>query len=185
MRLSLSYSHRMKAFFLIVAFGITVSGGEPPIIFDNRPESGIPLEARAQESVDAKSHGALSDLVGDSIKTVRVRYFSRASWASEKGVREYIAGALTNRLTACYSFQIWSQMVAEPEIECLIDFTDDYRNRVFAEHKGYREGRLLIWQTEACFRDGTGRWWFVTLFDYFHGHHPSGNRDLSHEKTPK
>jgi len=176
----------MKAFFLIVAFGITASGGEPPIIFDNRPESGIPLEARAQETVDVRSHGALSDLVGDSIKTVRVRYFSRASWASEKQVREYIAGALTNRSTQCYSFQIWSQMVAEPEIECLIDFTDGYRNKVtLAEHKPYHEGRLLIWQTEACFRDGDGRWWFVSLFDYFHSHHPAGDRELSHEKTPK
>jgi hypothetical protein len=175
----------MKTHFLILLFGITASGGEPSIIFDNRPESGIPPEARAQEPVDAKSHGTLSGLVGESIKTVRVRYFSAASWSNEKPVREYVAGVLTNKLTECYSFQIWSQGVAEPEIECLIDFRDDYRNRVFAEHKVYREGRLRIWQTEACFRDGTGKWWFVSLFDYFHGHHPSGTHELSHGKPPK
>ena len=176
----------MKTLFLVLLFGITASGGEPSIIFDNRPESGIPPEARAQEQVDSKSHGTLSGLVGDSIKTVRVRHFSAASWPNEKPVREYVAGVLTNKLTECYTFQIWSQGVAEPEIECLIDFTDDYRNKAaLAEHKPYHEGRLLIWQTEACFRDATGRWWFVSLFDYFHGHHPSGNRDLSHEKTPK
>lgn len=167
-------------------FGITASGGEPSIIFDNRPESGIPPEARAQEQVDSKSHGTLSGLVGDSIKTVRVRYFSAASWPNEKPVREYVAGVLTNKLTECYTFQIWSQGVAEPEIECLIDFTDDYRNKAtLAEHKPYHEGRLLVWGTAACFRDATGRWWFVSLFDYFHGHHPSGNRELSHGKPPK
>ena len=175
----------MKTILLILLFGITACGGQPSIIFDNSPEWGMPPEASAQKNVDSKSRGAFSDLFGDSIKTVRVRYFSRASWASEKQVREYIAGALTDKLAECYTFPIWSQIVAQPQIECLIDFTDDYQSKVFSERKGYREGRLVIWHTEACFRDGTGRWWFVNLFDYFHSHHPSGDRRLSHEKAPK
>jgi hypothetical protein len=100
----------MKTFFFLLVFGITASGAEPSIVFDNRPEQGIPLEASAQNAVDSKSHGALTDLVGDSIKTVRVRYFSSASWSSEKQLRDYVAGALTNKLAECYTSQIWSQI---------------------------------------------------------------------------
>ena len=175
----------LSGFLTICSTATTTDGRKPLINFDNHPESGIPLDAKAQERGDPKSHGKLSDLVGDSIKTVRVRYFSQASWAGEKEVREYIAGLLTNKLTGCFTFQIWSQVVGEPEIECLVDFTDDYRHKVlYTEHKPYQEGRLLIWGTAACFRDATGRWWFVSLVDYFRSHHPSGNRELS-RKNPK
>ena len=169
----------MKIALLILLIALPVFGGEPSIVFDNCPESGIPLEARAQERVSSKSHETLPDLVGDSIKTVRVRYFSQATWASEQQVKEYIAGLLTNKRTELFTFEIWSQSVTVPEIECLIDFKDDYRNRLLAENKPYFEGRLLVWGTAACFRDGTGKWWFVNLFDQYHRHHPLGNHSLS------
>jgi hypothetical protein len=177
----------VKTIILVLLSGITAFGGEPSIIFDNRPESGIPLDAMTQttnESADAKSHATLSELMGSSIKTVRVRYFSPSTWIGEHQ-RDYLAGLLTNKFTASYTFQIWSQLVGEPEIECLIDFTDECRNKVYAEHKLYHEGRLLIWGTVACYRDAAGRWWYVTLFDYYHAHHPSGQRELSREKSAK
>ena len=69
-----------------------------------------------------------------------------------------------------------------PEIEGVVEFTDEYRNKLFAEKKDCREGRLLIWNTEACFRDATGRWYFVTAFDQFHRSHPKGDRSLVKEQ---
>ena len=174
----------MKTNFITLLLAITAYGGEPSIVFDNRPESGIPLEAKAQERVDAMSHGTLAELVGDSIKSIRVRYFNKESWTSENQVKAYLAGLLTNKFTEVYTFQIWSQVVGEPEIECLIDFTDDHRNKLRGEHALY-EGKLLLWGTAACYRDATGKWRFVTTFDYFHAHHPSGNRELSREKAAK
>ncbi len=80
-------------------------------------------------------------------------------------------------------FQIWSQLVGVPEIECFVEFKDEYQEKLLHDHKPYREGRLLIGNTESCFRDATGRWWFVTLFDYFQSSHPKGDRKLS--KNPK
>ncbi len=170
-------------------YQISAFGGELSIVFDNRPEFGIPLEAENQGrvvtnlivGVDRK----LSNLVGDSIQIVRIRYFSTNSWASETQARDYIAGLLTDKLASCSNAQTWSETVGVPQIECLIDFTDSYRSKLQLEHKRYYEGKLLVWNTEACFRDATGKWWFVNIFDYFHSRHPSGDRNLSREKTGK
>ena len=166
----------------------TVSGGEPSIVIDNRPETGIPPEAMAQQqrklteeekALIAKEYPVkFTTLTAGTIKTVRIRYFKKETWASEKDVREYVAGFLGNKASAVFGFQIWSQGVDVPEIECIVEFTDEYRNKLFAEKKECREGRLLIWNTEACFRDTTGRWYFVTAFDQFHRAHPKGIREL-------
>lgn len=61
------------------------------------------------------------------------------------------------------------------EIECLVEFTDEYRRNLMRKN---HVGRLLIWNTETCFRDGTGIWWFVNAFDHFHCAHPMGTREL-------
>jgi len=77
-----------------------------------------------------------------------------------------------------YDFQIWSQEVGVPEVECVIEFTDAHRLKLSGEKKHSDDGRLLIWGTEACFQDATGRWWFVAAYDHYHANHPKGNRDL-------
>lgn len=180
----------MKMTFLFLLFTISAYGGEFSIVFDNRPESGIPLEAEKQErlvtNIVAGGNMKLSDLVGDSIQTVRVRYFSTNSWASETQVKGYIAGLLTNKFASCSNIQFWSQGVGVPQIECRIDFTYSHGDKLrLEERKRSYEGKLLVWNTEACFRDATGKWWFVDIFDYFHSHHPSGKRNLSREKADK
>lgn len=144
---------------------------EPQIVFKNQPESGIPDEARLQEKVDPASHGTLAKVLGDSLQTITVRYFS-GEWPDQKQVAGYLTGLLVDEGTATYTFQIWSQGVGEPEIECLLTF------------KGRVEGRLLIWGTTACLRDAAGKWWFVSIYDYFHRKHPKGNRGLVRE-SPK
>jgi len=168
----------------------TVSGGEPSIVFDNRPEAGIPEEAKAQErrnppltaeekALIAKEYPVkFPTLIAGTIKSVRIRYFNKETWASEKDARDYVAGFLGNKASEVYGWQIWSQGVEVPEIECIVEFTDEYRKKLFAEKKECREGRLLIWNTESCFRDATGKWYFVSAFDQFHRAHPKGEREL-------
>jgi hypothetical protein len=166
----------------------TVSGGEPSIVFDNRPEAEIPEEAKAQEhrkataqeeALAAKEYPVkFPTLIAGTIKSVRIRYFNKETWASEKDARDYVAGFLGNKASEVYGWQIWSQSVGVPEIECIVEFTDEYRKKLLAEKKGSREGRLLIWNTESCFRDATGTWYFVSAFDQFHRAHPKGNREL-------
>ena len=164
-------------------------GDEPTVIFDNRPEFGIPLEAEVQmrAALSDKSAGKgsnLESLAGNKIKTVRIRYFDKNIWASEKQVSKYIAGFLTQKLPA-YRYPFWSEGLGEPQIECIVEFTDDYRNKLIAERKPYHEGQLLIWATESCFRDATGKWWFIGLFDYFHRFHRTGSRELARPEPKK
>jgi len=136
------------------------------IVFQNRPETGIPREAREHQIVNPESQGTFKSLVGDSIKNISVRYVDK-NWSSEEQVSDYLFGFLDNPKTAIYTFEIWSQHVGEPEIECLVTFKD------------HGQGKLLIWHTAACFRDVEGKWWFVSLFDHYHRHHPNGQRQLA------
>ncbi len=172
-----------------------LSGAEPSIVFDNRPEAGIPEEAKAQEhrkataqeeALAAKEYPIkFRTLTAGTIKSIRIRYFNKKTWASEKDARDYVAGFLSNKASEVFGFQVWSQSVGVPEIECFVEFTDEHRKKLLAEKKGCREGRLLIWNTESCFRDATGRWYFVSAFDQFHRAHPKGNRELVNRAKSK
>jgi hypothetical protein len=165
------------------------------IVFDNRPENGVPPEALAQmhvkvsaqeEALAAKEYPVkFHTLTAGTIKTIRIRYFNKETWATEKQASEYVAGFLAHKSLNVFGFQIWSQGVGAPEIECIVEFTDDYRKKLHDEQKPCREGRLLIWNTECCFRDATGRWWFVDAFDYFHRSHPKGDRENAIGAKPK
>lgn len=194
----------MNAILLPLFLICVVGAEEPKIVFDNRPESGVPHEARdqdrdatltreelkslyatlsAQETIDRwpiKFHNTVS-----TIKTVRIRYFNKETWKTEKQAREYVRGFLANKSSEVYTFQIWSQGVGVPEIDCLVDFTDEYRKELIDKRKPIGTGRLLIWNTEVCFRDATGRWWFVTDYDHYHRAHPKGDRTLAKPRQPK
>lgn len=168
----------------------TVRADEPTVVFDNRPEFGIPLEAEVQmravlSDKSAAGKGSnLESLAGNKIKTVRIRYYDKKTWASKEQVSKYVAGFLTRKLPAG-RYPVWSEGLAMPQIECFVEFTDEYRNRLFAERQPCHEGRLLMWGTESCFRDATGKWWFIGLFDYFHRFHPTGTRELAQPQPKK
>jgi hypothetical protein len=169
----------MKA--ILLGLLLTCAGKEPSIVFDDRPEAGVPPEALAQKTDQGFGNETLHAMTQGTIKTIRIRYFNKKTWATEGQAREYVAGILAHESQGVFGFQIWSQLVSVPEIECFVEFTDEYREKLLHDHKPYREGRLLIWNTESCFRDATGRWWFVSLFDYFHSAHPKGDRKLSQD----
>ncbi|HVX15787.1 MAG TPA: hypothetical protein VHC22_31685 [Pirellulales bacterium] len=174
-------------FALSLIVTLDETGEKPSIVFDNRPEMGVPAEALAQmrerppqEAFPAKPRPQMfHDLTEGTIKTVRIRYFNKDTWAADEAARDYVAGFLANESLGVFGFQIWSQGVGVPEIECVIEFTDEHRKQLLEEQKPCLEGRLLIWNTEACFRDATGRWWFVNAFDHFHRSHPRGDRKLA------
>jgi hypothetical protein len=163
----------LKSFSLVFLSFALAHGDEPRITFEKGtpPEAGIPREAEAQEKPDQTDHGTLAKVLGDTVESAKVRYFSNV-WTNEKQVSEYLAGLLANDRTKTYTFQIWQQALTMPEIECQVTY------------KNHQEGRLLLWDTCACVRDATGKWWFVSLFEYYHAKHPDGTRSLA-PKTPK
>ncbi len=158
----------------------------PMIVFDDRPAIGVPPEALAQKPGASRNKELLKtfhDMTDGTMKAVRIRYFNKATWATKEEACAYVAGFLSDKSSAVFDFQIWSQSVGRPEIESIIEFSDDSLKKLRAEKKPcHSEGLLLLWNTEACFRDATGRWWFVNVFNHFHNSHPRGNRRLA--KTP-
>lgn len=164
----------MKIVAIVLLLTLSASGEEPTIVFDNRPEMGVPREAHDQKpDPTIKVPPSFHALTSGTIKTVRIRYFDKDTWATEKDAGAYVAGFLSNKSSEAYGAQIWAQSVGIPDIECIFEFTDEVS----------REGRLLIWGTVACYRDPTGRWWYVTLYDHYHQLHPKGNR--SQASPPK
>jgi len=163
----------MKTAFILLLLAATTHAAEPQIVFDKQPvhpAPGIPREAKLQETVDPHGHGTLAKLLGDSVQSMTVHYFSDV-WTDKKQVSDYLVGLLADDSTETYTFQIWSQVVGEPEIECSLTF------------KNQKQGRLLLWGTTACVCDSTGKWWFVSVFDYFHRKNPKGDRSLA-KKAP-
>lgn len=198
----------MKAILLLLFLICAAYGEEPKFVFDNRPETGVPREALAQMRAESNLKGAelkefhakltaqekellhkysikLHEITEGTIKTVRIRYFNKETWETEEQAREYVRGFLAHKSLSTFGFQVWSQVVGVPEIECLVDFTDEYRKKLREEQKPCREGRLLIWKTESCFRSATGRWWYVSAFDHFHRSHPKGDRKLAKQTKRK
>lgn len=155
----------MRTLIAAIMLVTAAQASQPNVEFDPKDEPsirGVPEEASLQAEKSPKSHGTLARLIGDSIQSFKVLYASR-DW-TEKQLREYLAGLVTDDSTAIYTCQIWSQRVLDPEVECSITFKDQ------------KQGKLLLWQTCACVQDSRGKWWFVSVFDYFHKHHPRGNR---------
>jgi hypothetical protein len=187
---------KFRLAFIIFALSFSANADEPTIVIDNTPEQGIPAEALAQqhrkptaqeEALIAKGEIPIkfTSLTDGTIKSVRIRYFSKKIWATEKEAQEYVAGMLKNKASDAHRFQVWSQGAVTPEIECIVEFTEEHRKKLFADNKGCAEGRLLFWDTRCCYRDATGTWSFVTMFDQFHRSHPKGDRRLVKEAKPK
>jgi len=162
----------------------TVRADEPTVVFDNRPEFGFRWKPRSkcvrcfQTSLLLPREATWKSLVGNKIKTVRIRYYDKKTWTSKEQVSKYVAGFLTRKLPAG-RYPVWSEGLAMPQIECFVEFTDEYRNKLFAERQPCHEGRLLIWEPSRASVTQTGKWWFIGLFDYFHKFHPKGSRELA------
>lgn len=194
----------MNAMLLPLLLTCVIGGEELKIVFDNRPEIGVPQEARDQDREAALTREEIKELyatltvqeikdrstaglldINNTIKRIRIRYYNKKTWKTEEEARDYVRSLLTNKSAGLNYFQIWSQGVGMPEIECLVDFTDEYRKKLIDKRKPYGTGRLLIWNTEVCFRDATSRWWFVNAFYHYHQAHPKGDLSFKPPKKPK
>ncbi len=160
----------MRPTLLALMLITATQAAEPKIEFDKQPKPsirGVPKEAKLQSKSDTLNHGTLAKQMADSVQTITVQHASK-EW-SDKELTQYLTGLLTDTSTATYTFQIWSQLVLEPEVECAIRFKDQ------------KQGKLLLWDTCGCYQDPQGRWWFLSLFDYYHANHPHGTRRIQKE----
>jgi hypothetical protein len=114
------------------------------IVYDPSPTVGWPsMGTMTNFGVD---HGSLSKMLGDSVRTVRIRCFS-GSWTNADQVRIYIREILADQKSHTYEAPVWDN-VFMPEIECVI------------EYKNFKHGTWLIAWGQSCFQDSTGKYWF-------------------------
>lgn len=153
-----------QAFLGCIALMLTHSQTKFPIQFDNRPESGIPSEALDQIAPE-KQMLVWSEVVGNNVELVRVRYYNPARWSSKEAVSVYLDGLCAEDAFRVQVWQkeVWAQNVKVPDLECLVDFTADEQMRILNQKQVPREGKLLVWGNAGCFRDAAGIWHFLTI----------------------
>jgi hypothetical protein len=118
------------------------------IAFQNKPEIGLPREAREQKCADAHSFGSLHNTVADSVSHISIRYFSK-TWKDEQQIRLFIKALLADERTAVYCYPAWAHILLEPSIEGVVYY------------KNFRRGKLLLWDFVGCLKDDQGQWLFV------------------------
>ena len=153
----------------------SVSFDEMTITFDKIPDAGIPVAAQLQNNEPLPEPLLWGEVFAGKFKSANMRYFDAETWETQKQAKQYLTGYLKREDIQISSRVRWSQGVGIPEIECSIEFADDYRNSTDGK---FRYGKLLIWNTVACFRDANGTWHFLTNGDYFHLHHPDGDPEI-------
>ena len=168
----------MKYFFAVCCFTFILSFGSTDEItttFDEKPDSGIPIGAQLQNRERLTKPLLWGDVFAGKFESVSIRYFDSETWKTKKQVRQYLIGFLKREDIQIHSNVPWAQGVGVPEIECSLKFKDEYRK---SSDEKFKYGKLLIWNTVACFRDANGTWHFLTNGDYFHLHHPGGDPEV-------
>ena len=150
------------------------ASGKVKVTFDEKPDFGIPVAAQLQDFKhgDAKLWG---ELFADKIESASIRYFDADIWKSEEQVGKYLQGFLKRKDMKVFNYPFWAQGVGIPEIECTVKFNDEYRK---SSERKFKYGKILIWNTVACFRDANGIWHFLSNGKHFYLHHPKRNNEI-------
>jgi hypothetical protein len=119
------------------------------ITFENKPEFGLPDDAREQDCQDVMSLGSLNKIIQkDSITSIKIRYFDDISM-DKKQVERLIDGLFEENRTQVYCYPAWANLLMEPTIEGVVY----YRN--------FKKGAILIWDFQACIKNSNGQWLFI------------------------
>lgn len=102
-----------------------------------------------------------------------MRYFDTEIWDSEKEVADYLHQLFASADVKAYGGQIWAQPVFTPEIECILEFTDAELLAIWRDKIPVHQGKLLVWGPVACYRDGRGKWSFLSCYTLYKASHPS------------
>jgi len=147
-----------------------LQAGQPQItvIFDARPDPGIPREARSAGIkpepdspsssgsnisfgivTDLKDYGPLRDIIDRAdIHAVAVRYYD-GSFKDIREVQTFVTSVLGSEKGSTNAFCPWVEMLPVPSVEATIRFASG------------RTGKWLLWrQGRSVYRDPDMKWWF-------------------------
>ena len=138
------------------------------VIYDPRPDAGIPREARFAGTkpdsgsktnstsgvtlsivTDLKDYGPLRNIITNDIHAISVRYYDR-SFKDIQEVQTYLTSVLRSGKGSTNAYCPWSEMLPVPAIEATVQFTSG------------RKGKWLLWRYgRSVYRDPDMKWWFT------------------------
>lgn len=162
---------RRTALALSILIGATagpVAAAEIQVIYDQRPEPGIPREARGAGTTpdpdatggprsnirfgivtDLTDYGPPRNVVSPDIHAVTVRHYDR-SFRNIQEVQRYLTSVLRSDKGSTTTFCPWAEALPVPAIEATIQFASGGKGRLLL----WREGRLV-------YQDPDLKWWFA------------------------
>jgi hypothetical protein len=154
---------------LIGGIALPAAGDEITVIYEPRPEPGIPREARGAGTTpdpdatsgsrsrsnitfgivtDLKDYGPLRNVMPRDIHAVSVRYYG-GSFKDIQEVRRYLTAVLRSEKGSTSTYCPWAEALPVPTIEATIQFASG------------ETGRLLLWrQGRLVYQDPGQKWWF-------------------------
>lgn len=160
-------------------------------IHDSRPLLGIPREARDagttplddpspadrasgvtfRVAVDLKDYGALRNVIGAPVKTIRIRYFDPEQFDLATA-QTYLTKLVEGKHGSTQTHVFWAEFLDFPLIEAYLYTENETLDRMFSERPGNVVylgqnaaylGYLLVWHGgRMLYRDAKGQWWFST-----------------------
>ena len=165
---------RRPAMVLVVLLSATVlhAQDDVKVIYDQRPDAGIPHEARfagtkpdpdsktsSQTNIsfgivtDLKDYGPLRSIISSDIHAITVRYYD-GSFKDILDVQTYLTSVLRSEKGSTNAFCPWAESLPVPAVEATVQFTSG------------RTGKWLLWrQGRSVYRDPDTKWWFTYGWD--------------------
>lgn len=143
-------------------------GDDLKVIYDPRPEIGIPEEARHAGTQpkaepgrgqkagvtfstvsDLKNYGPFRNVIEQKILSITVRYFD-SSFVDIKEVRTYLTSILQSEIGSTAAYCPWAEALSYPSVEAQIQFESG------------AAGKWLIWRSgRSVYRGPDKKWWFT------------------------
>jgi len=139
--------YNLAGFAVFTTLAITAQAVD--IRFENKPELGLPDDAREQRCEQAGSLGSLQTIISeDLIRFIKIRYFDEKA-LNQAQVKTIIKRLFESTDTQVYCFPAWANLLMEPAIEGVVYYDS------------FKQGKLLIWDFQAVLRKPDGDWLFI------------------------
>ncbi len=130
---------------------IKITFAAPPFV---SPTNILPREARFPQGMDAKEHGAFTNIVAGRISALNVTWADTNLFKHQTQIQSLLRELLSSTNTQTWTYHVWSFGDAEPSLVATVD------------HTAGKQGKWLAWCSPSspgpywAYQDGNGKWWW-------------------------
>jgi len=144
------HMNRLSIFLMLLfaAHPLRAAQDKLEVVYDPRPDHGIPREVVLQKSRSARDYGPMKSIVNsEDILLIKVRYYD-TSFKDIQEVQSYLISVLVSDKGSTNSYIPWAESLPAPYVEATIYF------------KSLASGKWLLWPSHSVFQDEQMKWWF-------------------------